>query len=623
LIDFEEFDLAWFCISLPSFHSRQFVKNREHFAPGIGLLPLSLIGVLIGLITGLGAVLFRAMIAGVHNASFLGRLSLQYDANVHTLASPWGIGVIAVPVVGAVIVTFLVTKFAPETRGHGVPEVMDAIFYHEGRIRPAVAAIKSLASAFSIGTGASVGREGPIIQIGASIGSTVGTLIQMQPWQRITLVAAGAGAGIAATFNTPIGGVLFAVELMLPEVSVRTFLPVALATGTATWIGHIFFGLNPAFLLPDVASLVARDASISALLLYAVLGGLAGLAATAFIRGLHGSEEAFERIGNPYIRHMIGMAIVGTLMYVLFQWQGHYFVEGVGYATIESILLGSMNALPLLALLCVCKLIATNVSLGAGASGGIFSPSLFIGATLGAAFAALVTTFFPAANLSIPAFAMVGMAAVVGGGTGAAMTAVTMIFEMTRNYDIVLPMIIAVAISIGVRRVLSRENIYTIKLVSRRHFIPKSLHANMFLVQRAEEVADKNFVALPSQSSLGEFLRQSEHEGGLRHLVLTDNRRIAGVLRVNTSLRRGLEAGFTGTALAEVATRNFTIAREDDIMFDVIRRMWRHGATMAVVVRKTTGIPHIEDVIGVISKEHVADSVAEGIRPYGSTGAMA
>ena len=599
------------------------MKATEQFAPGIGLLSLSLTGVLIGIITGLGAVLFRAMIAVVHNFFFLGRLSLLYDANVHTLASPWGIGVIAVPVVGAVIVTFLVTKFAPETRGHGVPEVMDAIFYHEGRIRPAVAAIKSLASAFSIGTGASVGREGPIIQIGASIGSTVGTLIRMQPWQRITLVAAGAGAGIAATFNTPIGGVLFAVELMLPEVSVRTFLPVALATGTATWIGHIFFGLNPAFTLPDALSLETLDAPLNALLLYAVLGGLAGIAATAFIRGLHASEGLFERIANPYVRHMIGMALVGALMYGFFLWQGHYFVQGVGYATIESVLLGSMTALPLLALLCISKLVATNLSLGAGASGGIFSPSLFIGATLGAAFAALVMAIYPSAGLSIPAFAMVGMAAVVGGGTGAAMTAVTMIFEMTRNYDIVLPMIIAVAISIGVRRVLSRENIYTIKLVSRRHFIPKSLHANMFLVRRAVEVADSNFVALPSSSSLGEFLSQSEHEGGLRHLVLADGKRIAGVLRVNTSLRRGLETGYTGTALREVAARNFTIAREDDIMFDVIRRMWRHGATMAVVVRKTTGIPHIDDVIGVISKEHVADSVAEGIRPYGSKGAIA
>ena len=597
--------------------------ETKQLGPEIGLLPLSLIGVLIGVVTGLGAVLFRTMIAVVHDLFFLGTLSASYDANVHTLASPWGIGVIAVPVIGGVIVTFLVTKFAPETRGHGVPEVMDAIFYHEGRIRPAVAAIKSLASAFSIGTGASVGREGPIIQIGASLGSTVGTLIRMQPWQRITLVAAGAGAGIAATFNTPIGGVLFAVELMLPEVSVRTFLPVALATGTATWIGHLFFGLNPAFSLPESLSVAGRDMSIYTLLLYAVLGGLAGLVATAFIRGLHASEGWFERIVNPYARHVIGMAIVGALMYTLYLWQGHYFVEGVGYATIQSILLGGMNALPLLAVLCLCKLAATNISLGAGASGGIFSPSLFMGATLGGAFAALMAPAFPAVELSIPAFAMVGMAAVVGGGTGAAMTAVTMIFEMTRNYDIVLPMIIAVAISIGVRRVLSSENIYTIKLVSRRHFIPKALHANMFLVRRAVEVADRDFVALQSGSSFGEFLQRADHQGRLRHLVLADNTRIAGVLRVNTSLRRGLEAGYMGTALREVATRNFTIAREGDIMFDVIGRMWRRGATMAVVVRNTPGVPRIEDVIGVITKEHIADSVAEGIVPYGSNGAIA
>ena len=146
------------------------------------------------------------------------------------------------PVIGGLIVTFLVTNFAPEARGHGVPEVLDAIYYKEGIIRPVVAAIKSLASAFSIGTGAAVGREGPIIQIGATLGSSLGQMIRMAPWQRITLVAAGAGAGIAATFNTPIGGVMFAIELMLPELSARTFLPVALATGTATFIGRIFLG---------------------------------------------------------------------------------------------------------------------------------------------------------------------------------------------------------------------------------------------------------------------------------------------------------------------------------------------------------------------------------------------
>ena len=156
---------------------------------------------------------------------------IHYDANVFTAPSPWGALVILVPVLGAVGVTFLVNNFAPEAKGHGVPEVMDAIYYKGGVIRPVVALVKSLASAIAIGSGSSVGREGPIIQIGSALGSTLGQIIRMPAWQRISLVAAGAGAGIAATFNTPIGGVMFAIELMMPEVSVETFLPVAIATG--------------------------------------------------------------------------------------------------------------------------------------------------------------------------------------------------------------------------------------------------------------------------------------------------------------------------------------------------------------------------------------------------------
>ncbi|HEV2097349.1 MAG TPA: chloride channel protein, partial [Stellaceae bacterium] len=164
---------------------------------------------------------------------FLGLPSMRYDANLFTPPSPWGAFVILVPVIGALAVTFLVNNFAPEARGHGVPEVLDAIYYNGGRIRPVVALVKSLASAIAIGTGAAVGREGPIIQIGLAIGSTLGQIVRMTAGERITLVAAGAGAGIAATFNTPIGGVLFAIELMMPEVSAATFLPAAIATGTA------------------------------------------------------------------------------------------------------------------------------------------------------------------------------------------------------------------------------------------------------------------------------------------------------------------------------------------------------------------------------------------------------
>ena len=206
----------------------------------IGLVRLSLLAFVVGIVTGFGAVVFRALIGLIHNIAFLGSFSMIYDASVFTPPSPWGAFVILVPVLGGVLVTFLITNFAPEARGHGVPEVMDAIYYKEGIIRPVVAVIKSLASALSIGTGAAVGREGPIIQIGASLGSTLGQIIRMAPWQRITLVAAGAGAGIAATFNTPIGGVMFAIELMMPELSARTFLPVALATGAATFIGRSF-----------------------------------------------------------------------------------------------------------------------------------------------------------------------------------------------------------------------------------------------------------------------------------------------------------------------------------------------------------------------------------------------
>jgi CIC family chloride channel protein len=315
-------------------------------------------------ITGIGAVFFRALIGLIHNVAFFGAFFINYDANVFTRPSPWGALIILVPVAGGLIVTFLVQNFVPEARGHRVPEVMDAIYYREGNIRPIVAAVKSLASAISIGTGAAVGREGPIIQIGASLGSSIGQFITMAPWQRITLVAAGAGAGIAATFNTPIGGVMFAIELMLPEISARTFLPAALATGTATFIGRIFLGLQPAFAVPAALLNSDKPASLTALLLYALLGALMGLAATAFIKRLSLAEDVFEGVRNGYLRHAIGMLLIGSLMYALLRTSGQYYVDGVGYATIQAILSGGLIVPGLLALLFFAKLCATSVSLG-------------------------------------------------------------------------------------------------------------------------------------------------------------------------------------------------------------------------------------------------------------------
>ncbi len=580
----------------------------------IGLFYLSLLALVIGCVTGFGAVFFRALIALIVNIGFNGKISIFYDANQFIAASPWGPWIILVPVLGGLVVVFLVENFAPEARGHGVPEVLDAIYYREGKIRTVVAVIKSLASAISIGSGAAVGREGPIIQIGATLGSSLGQWISMMPWQRITLVAAGAGAGIAATFNTPIGGVMFAIELMLPEISARTFLPVALATGAATFVGRVFLGLQPAFSVPAALALHNEQAPIPALLVFAMLGILIGLAAVAFIRGLVFCEDVFEKVKNPYVRHVIGMTMVGTLIYALLVFQGHYFVEGVGYATIQAILEEHLLGIGLLLGLFVAKLFATNVSLGSGASGGIFSPSLFMGATLGAAFGGIVTALGPVHGVDPVNCAIIGMAAMVGGGTGAAMTAVTMIFEMTRDYDIIMPIIVATAIAIGIRRLLSRENIYTVKLVDRGHLIPKALHANMFLVRHAEEVMDKSVLVLPAETDFAAFLRETS-AGGFKHIVVTEGERIVGVLRVNTELRLGLESAYSGVRLGDIAQKNFTVSRAQDVVFDVVERMWRRNASMSIVTRGR-GVPRGSNIVGMISKEHIADSVADSIRPY-------
>jgi CIC family chloride channel protein len=586
----------------------------EQTAARLHLPTLSLLAVVVGVVTGFGAVGFRDLIGLVHNAVFLGRYAWAYDSSLFTPFNPWGPYVILVPVAGGIVVTFLVSTFAPEAKGHGVPEVMDAIYYKQGLIRPVVAVVKSLASAVAIGTGAAVGREGPIIQIGSALGSTLGQVIRMQAGQRITLVAAGAGAGIAATFNTPIGGVLFATELMLPEISVNTFLPVALATGTATFIGRLFLGSQPAFNVPANLAPIPNDLSaLITFLLYAVLGALAGVAAALFIRGLNWLEDGFDLIPWRYPRHMFGMALVGSGMYGFWLTSGHYYIDGVGYDAIQSILQGQITVPLFLLILFGSKLLATSVSLGSGSSGGIFSPSLFMGAALGAAFASGVQAVYPGAPVSPPAFAMVGMGAMVGGGTGAAMTAVTMIFEMTLDYNIVLPMILAVALALGVRRMLSVENIYTMKLARRGHPIPKALHANMFLVRSAGEIMDRDVLVLEETTPFSTFLKLAAVEGGLRYVVVTRDGAVTGGLRVNTDLRRTLGVAAGDVLLGDLMNPRFIIVRETEVAFDVITSMWNRKATMAIVVSNEGGT---ERVLGVITKEHVADTVARSVQIY-------
>jgi CIC family chloride channel protein len=582
-------------------------RNNER---KVNLLVLCCLALIVGVMTGCGAVALRGLIGLFHNAFYNGIVSIWYDANISEGPSRFGDLVFLSPIVGGLVVVFLVQRFAPEAKGHGVPEVMDAVFYKQGNIRGQVALIKSLASALSIGSGAAVGREGPIIQIGAALGSAFSQLIKLSTGQKITLLSAGAGAGIAATFNTPLGGVLFALEILLPEVSNRTFLPVVIATGAATTIGRMLIGPDPAFVVTEIQLSLARSLGLEEAIAFVLLGILCGVASWAFIRLLVVMEDGFPRLpGNAYTQNVFGMAAIGLMMVVLTHSFGHPYVDGVGYGVIQSTLDNKMTSAGLLALLFVLKMLATTISLGCGASGGIFSPSLYLGATLGGAFALAAGTILPHAGLTAPSAAIVGMAAMVGAGTGGVMTAIVMVFEMTRDYAIIVPVIVAVAVAAGIRRTLVGETIYTIKLRHRGHRIPKERHINLYLVKQAQDIMERRFILAKAGTSLKEAISAEGDADDLRAIIVEREGRIVGLIPPRSGL--WLESQSNPNLLVErFVERRAVICRDVDLLSLVFARLKRHRSGAAIVFRGVDR-PRARDIVGVITKRAIADTVID------------
>jgi len=577
-----------------------------------------LLALFTGALTGIGALIFRNLIGLLHNLFFLARLSPDYDAKLHTPPSPWGPFVILVPVLGAVGVSFLVKNFAPEAKGHGVPEVIDAIYFQNARIRPIVAVIKSIASALSIGTGGSVGREGPIVQIGSAIGSTVGEWLQLINQQRITLIAAGAGAGIAATFNTPIGGVLFAAELLLHEISVWTFVPVILATACAAYIGQIFFGTAPAFDMPRLATGYFHLTDPAVLICSLGLGLLMGLVSALFIKTLYFAEDHFESpfLRNYYVRHVVGMLVVGSIFYLLMHYLGHYYIQGVGYATIQDILTGSLSSASILVLLFFLKLAVTSLTIGSGGSGGIFSPSLFLGATMGGAYGLVLNYLFPSLHISPSAFAVVGMAAVVAGTTGAALTAIVMIFEMTLDYGVILPITLAVAASLGTRKLLTKETIYTMKLSRRGHNMTlrlirqnmsEPLQTNVIDIKRAAHMMRDHFILTAASSIIGTLSETLSTDPTLRAIVTQDT---DGTVRVlsRESAQHALDFGDPNAQVSQVSTTPFAVISEDTPMAAIIE-MARSNPKATFLVANGGTIENVNEIRGIITSEQILEAL--------------
>lgn len=414
---------------------------------------LVLLAVLVGAVTGMVAWIFSWLISIISGSTLGWALGSELTLTKKLL-------IVLIPTVGGLIVGPLVTYFAREAKGHGVPEVMLAVAQNKGRIRPRVALIKSIASAISIGSGGSAGREGPIVQIGSALGSTFGQLMKYPGNITTMLVACGAAGGISATFGTPIAGVLFAMEIILQQMAARSFSMVVISSVTASVVARSLLGAQFFFHVPHYYLNSPWE-----LFFYAALGIAAAVWARLFTAMLYRVEDSFDRVPIPdWIKPAIGGLLLGFVGLLLPK------VFGTGHAATEDALWGRIPWI-LLLVLSVGKIIATSLTLGSGGSGGIFSPSLFIGAMLGGTVGSLFVVVAPDVVSFPGAYALVGMGAVFAAATRAPITAIVIVFEMTNNYTIILPVMIAVVIATLASYAMSDETIYTEKLSRRGIFL--------------------------------------------------------------------------------------------------------------------------------------------------------
>jgi CIC family chloride channel protein len=544
----------------------------------------------VGLGAGFGAVVFRWLINSFTTLAFDGgRQALGFLGHYYVLL---------VPAIGGLFVGPMIYRFAREAKGHGVPEVMEAVALKGGRIRPIVVVIKALASSICIGTGGSAGREGPIVQIGSALGSTVGQALRMSDDRIRMLVACGAAGGIAATFNAPVAGVLFALEIILGEFTVAHFSTVVIASVTASVIARVFLGNVPAFAVPEYALRSPWE-----LPLYILLGVVAAPVGVGFIRTLYRLEDTFDAWNFPeYLKPVVGGLGVGAIG--LFAPQ----IFGVGYAGIEAVLHNG-TALSTLAILLVAKVLATSLTLGSGGSGGVFAPSLFMGAMLGGAFGDLVHRALPNITALPGAYALVGMAAVFAAGAHAPITAIIILFEMTGDYRIILPLMLSTVIATLLAQHLESESIYTMKLSRRGVRLERGRDIDVMQSVRVAEAMTTEVEPVPVDMHLSELARRFQNDRRHAFPVIDHDGALYGIVSlqdVERTLTR--ESGNKLTA-GDIATRSLVTAYPDEPMRVALKRMGpRDLSTLPVVDR---GSPH--KLLGIIRRRDIVKAYNVGI----------
>jgi CIC family chloride channel protein len=526
-------------------------------------------------------VLFRWLI---HRFS-----ALFFDGGASLLSSlgPWYI--VLIPAAGGLIVGLLVYYLAPETKGHGVPEVMYAVDREGGRIRIRVAVIKALASSVCIGSGGSVGREGPIVQIGSSLGSTLGQLFHLSRDKVKILVACGAGGGIAATFNAPLAGIFFALEIILRSYAPRHISSVVLASVLATVVSRNYLGDNPAFTVPHY-----QMNSPWEILFYLFFGFLAAAVAWLFITTLYKSEDIFDKLPLPgFLKPALGGLIIGII--------GLYYPQifGVGYKSIELALYGKITA-GLGLILVFAKLVATSVTLGSGGSGGVFAPSLFLGAMLGVVFSKLTLLLFPSVAINPGASAMIGMAAVFAGAAQAPISSILILFEMTGDYKIILPLMTAVVIATLVLRKWSRESIYTKKLARRGIDTTQGPPPDLLEIIQVSEAMTRNVITLQEEQTIKEAgltIKKTRHRG---FPVLNEEGKLAGIV-THKDINKALAAGQAERPVREIMTTDVVVSYPDECLRKALEKLGSRNIGRAPVVDPS----HPGKVLGLITRKNI------------------
>ncbi len=561
---------------------------------------LIFLSVLVGVLGGFGAIGFRLLIDGIQYLA-VGKAGIQI---LDALAGlPW-YQLLLLPAGGGLIIGPLIYFLAREAKGHGVPEVMEAVALHGARIRPRVVGVKAAASAICIGTGGSIGREGPIVQIGSAIGSSVGQLLRCRHDRMRILVGCGAAAGIAATFNAPVAGVLFAIELILGNYAIATLTPLIISSVGATIICHAFptitGGNIRAFEIPFTFQL----ASAWELPMYFGLGLVAAVVALLFMKSLILSEDLFDVLPLPSWSKPVlgGLALGGLFLLPPVLVEGTH-LYGVGYESIEMAMGGRLVWYALLALVGL-KILATSLALGSGGSGGIFAPSLFMGAMAGGGFGMAMEAFFPGVTAPPGAYALVGMGAVVAGTTHAPITAIIMLFELTGDYQIILPIMIACILASLITSRLKRDSIYTEKLSRRGVNLNQGLESTIIGSTTVEDVMREEAPTIRENETVNHVLQRFLKAHVMQVYVVDENHHLKGIIHLNDVIAVINEAGLGKIIIAsDVMERTFPTVTPEEPLSTVFRRFGNcHLEEIPVIEQSPNGPSRF---LGVVTRRAI------------------